>query len=103
MQITALEGHFKKADLLIDQIKSFMKRLGMLLVCFCVSAEFLHKNSCHTLRPTGNWGVVALSRRSQGFLGPELFMDELDNLTKALGIHEDFDLLGHSWGGRDGI
>jgi len=26
-------------------------------------------------------------------------MDELDNLTRALGIHEDFDLLGHSWGG----
>ena len=27
-------------------------------------------------------------------------MDELDNLTKALGIHEDFDLLGQSWGGK---
>ena len=27
-------------------------------------------------------------------------MDELDNLTRALGIHEDFDLLGQSWGGR---
>ena len=26
-------------------------------------------------------------------------MDELDNLTTALGIHEDFDLLGQSWGG----
>ena len=26
-------------------------------------------------------------------------MDELDNLTTTLGIHEDFDLLGQSWGG----
>ena len=26
-------------------------------------------------------------------------MDELDNLVTALGIHEDFDLLGQSWGG----
>jgi len=37
------------------------------------------------------------------FWVPELFMDELDNLTRALGIHEDFDLLGHSWGGGHGI
>ncbi|KAF9473871.1 proline-specific peptidase [Pholiota conissans] len=33
------------------------------------------------------------------FWVPSLFMDELDNLAKALGIHEDFDLLGQSWGG----
>jgi pimeloyl-ACP methyl ester carboxylesterase len=33
------------------------------------------------------------------FWVPELFMDELDNLTKALGIYDDFDLLGQSWGG----
>lgn len=33
------------------------------------------------------------------FWVPELFMDELDNLIEALGIHDNFDLLGHSWGG----
>ncbi|KAF8954061.1 Alpha/Beta hydrolase protein [Flammula alnicola] len=33
------------------------------------------------------------------FWVPELFMDELDNLTKALGISDNFDLLGQSWGG----
>jgi len=33
------------------------------------------------------------------FWVPKLFMDELDNLVTALGIHEDFDLLGQSWGG----
>ena len=27
-------------------------------------------------------------------------MDELDNLLRALGIHDDFDLIGHSWGGK---
>lgn len=32
------------------------------------------------------------------FWTPELFMAELDNLRKALGI-KTFDLLGHSWGG----
>ncbi|KJA23800.1 hypothetical protein HYPSUDRAFT_137293 [Hypholoma sublateritium FD-334 SS-4] len=33
------------------------------------------------------------------FWVPELFMDELDNLTKALGIDDDFGLFGQSWGG----
>lgn len=33
------------------------------------------------------------------FWVPELFMDELDNLTKALGVQDDFDILGQSWGG----
>lgn len=33
------------------------------------------------------------------FWTPELFMDELDNILQKLGIYEDFDLLGHSWGG----
>jgi len=33
------------------------------------------------------------------FWTPELFMDELDNILKALGIYDDFDLLGQSWGG----
>ena len=28
-------------------------------------------------------------------------MDELDNLLKKLGIYDDFELLGHSWGGSD--
>uniref|UniRef100_A0A0W0EYD6 AB hydrolase-1 domain-containing protein n=2 Tax=Moniliophthora roreri TaxID=221103 RepID=A0A0W0EYD6_MONRR len=29
----------------------------------------------------------------------DLYNDELDNLLRHLGIREDFDLLGHSWGG----
>ncbi|TFY50739.1 hypothetical protein EVJ58_g10911 [Rhodofomes roseus] len=33
-----------------------------------------------------------------GFWSMELFMDELDNLLARLGVHDDFDLLGHSWG-----
>ncbi|KDR80335.1 hypothetical protein GALMADRAFT_208447 [Galerina marginata CBS 339.88] len=33
------------------------------------------------------------------FWTPELFMDELDNILQALGIYDDFDLLGQSWGG----
>ena len=34
------------------------------------------------------------------FWTPELFMDELDNLLKHLHVQDDFDLLGHSWGGK---
>ncbi|EEB87993.1 hypothetical protein MPER_14430, partial [Moniliophthora perniciosa FA553] len=30
----------------------------------------------------------------------DLYNDELDNLLKYLGIRENFDLLGHSWGGE---
>ncbi|KJA18970.1 hypothetical protein HYPSUDRAFT_908552 [Hypholoma sublateritium FD-334 SS-4] len=33
------------------------------------------------------------------FWTAELFMDELDNLLKHLGISDNFNLLGHSWGG----
>jgi len=32
----------------------------------------------------------------------ELFMDELDNLLEKLGIKDNFDLAGHSWGGMLG-
>ncbi|KAH0836595.1 Alpha/Beta hydrolase protein [Lanmaoa asiatica] len=34
-----------------------------------------------------------------GFWTPNLFVDELHNLLHHLGIHDDYDLLGHSWGG----
>lgn len=33
------------------------------------------------------------------FWSVQLFIDELNNLLKHLGIADDFDLLGHSWGG----
>lgn len=36
------------------------------------------------------------------FWTPELFIAELDNLVKHLGIDDGFDLLGHSWGGMLG-
>jgi L-proline amide hydrolase len=32
----------------------------------------------------------------------ELFLDELDNLLRALGIADDYDVLGQSWGGMLG-
>ena len=32
----------------------------------------------------------------------ELFLSELDNLLKHLGIQDDYDLLGQSWGGKLG-
>ena len=34
-----------------------------------------------------------------GFWTTNLFVDELHNLLDHLGIHGDYDLLGHSWGG----
>lgn len=33
------------------------------------------------------------------FWAPDLFVDELHNLLNHLGIHDDYDLLGQSWGG----
>lgn len=35
----------------------------------------------------------------EGFWTVALFMDELENLLKHLGIADNFNLLGHSWGG----
>lgn len=43
-----------------------------------------------------------LPDKPKDFWKPELFMDELENLLQALGIQDDFDLLGHSWGGMLG-
>jgi len=37
-----------------------------------------------------------------GFWIEQLFCDELDNLVRHLGIQDDFDILGHSWGGMLG-
>ncbi|KAL8783055.1 MAG: hypothetical protein Q9213_004902 [Squamulea squamosa] len=36
------------------------------------------------------------------FWTPELFLSELDNLLKHLGIQDDYDILGQSWGGMLG-
>ncbi|KAJ7649294.1 proline-specific peptidase [Mycena rosella] len=36
------------------------------------------------------------------FWTEQLFLDELDNLLRHLGIQDDYDLLGHSWGGMLG-
>ncbi|KAL8993436.1 MAG: hypothetical protein Q9169_006353 [Polycauliona sp. 2 TL-2023] len=36
------------------------------------------------------------------FWTPELFLSELDNLLEFLGIKNDYDILGHSWGGMLG-
>ncbi|KAF9815664.1 hypothetical protein IEO21_04454 [Rhodonia placenta] len=39
-----------------------------------------------------------LPNKPNEFWTVELFMDELDNLLSALGISDNFDLLGNSWG-----
>ncbi|KAJ7448669.1 Alpha/Beta hydrolase protein [Mycena galericulata] len=36
------------------------------------------------------------------FWTEQLFLDELNNLLAALGIQDDYDILGHSWGGMFG-
>lgn len=33
------------------------------------------------------------------FWDEQMFIDEFDNLLKHLGVQDDYDLLGHSWGG----
>ena len=47
----------------------------------------------------GNGLSTHLPNAPASFWNPDLFMDELENLLKHLGIENDFDLLGHSWGG----
>ncbi|OOF90395.1 hypothetical protein ASPCADRAFT_212021 [Aspergillus carbonarius ITEM 5010] len=42
-------------------------------------------------------------RGDQEFWSVDLFIAELDNLLQELGIANDFDLLGHSWGGMLGL
>jgi proline-specific peptidase len=39
-------------------------------------------------------------RGDEAFWTPELFVAELDNLVRHLGIRENFDLFGHSWGAK---
>ncbi|TFK40277.1 proline-specific peptidase [Crucibulum laeve] len=43
-----------------------------------------------------------LQDKPKAFWTVELFMDELDNVLSHFGIADDFDLLGHSWGGMLG-
>lgn len=43
-----------------------------------------------------------LRHKGADFWTPALFMDELENLLKHLGVAGDYDLLGHSWGGMLG-
>lgn len=47
----------------------------------------------------GNGGSTHLPDRGADFWTVRLFLDELDNLLRGLGIADDYVLLGHSWGG----
>ncbi|MGW1056094.1 proline iminopeptidase-family hydrolase [Streptomyces sp. NPDC002521] len=47
----------------------------------------------------GNGGSTHLPGRGAEFWSVPLFLVELDNLLRALGIADDYVLLGHSWGG----
>ena len=41
-------------------------------------------------------------KHDKEFWTPELFLSELDNLLQHLGIQDDYDILGQSWGGMLG-
>ncbi|KDQ32716.1 hypothetical protein PLEOSDRAFT_1098703 [Pleurotus ostreatus PC15] len=47
----------------------------------------------------GNGESTRIPDAPKEFWKAELWVDELENLVKHLGISDDFDLLGHSWGG----
>ncbi|KAG9226894.1 hypothetical protein CCMSSC00406_0003433 [Pleurotus cornucopiae] len=47
----------------------------------------------------GNGESTHIPDAPKEFWKAELWVDELENLVKHLGISDDFDLLGHSWGG----
>lgn len=50
----------------------------------------------------GNGKSTHLREKPKDFWVPELFMAELANLVRKLGIDGSYDLLGHSWGGMLG-
>ncbi|KAJ8502942.1 hypothetical protein ONZ45_g11303 [Pleurotus djamor] len=50
----------------------------------------------------GNGQSTHLPDAPKEFFQVELWVDELDNLIKHLGIENDFDLIGNSWGGMLG-
>jgi len=47
----------------------------------------------------GNGGSTHLPDRGPDFWTPRLFLDELDNLLRGLGIADNYVLVGQSWGG----
>ncbi|WFE24202.1 proline iminopeptidase-family hydrolase [Solwaraspora sp. WMMD937] len=47
----------------------------------------------------GNGGSTRLPDRGADFWTVELFLAELDNLLRSLGVADDYVLFGHSWGG----
>ncbi|GHF80488.1 proline iminopeptidase [Kitasatospora xanthocidica] len=47
----------------------------------------------------GNGGSTHLPDRGADFWTVQLFLDELDNLLRELGIQDNYVLFGHSWGG----
>ncbi|MET8948459.1 proline iminopeptidase-family hydrolase [Streptomyces sp. NPDC004542] len=47
----------------------------------------------------GNGGSTHLPGHGAEFWTPEVFLDELDNLLRHLGITDDYVLFGQSWGG----
>jgi pimeloyl-ACP methyl ester carboxylesterase len=48
----------------------------------------------------GNGASSHVQNAPPEFWAPELFMDQLDSLLGSLGIADNFDLLGNSWGGE---
>lgn len=48
----------------------------------------------------GNGESTHLPDAPKDFWKPELWVDELNNLLAHLGIADDFDLIGNSWGGK---
>ena len=48
----------------------------------------------------GNSTRLPAKKGDESFWTPELFIAELDNLVRHLGIHNNFDLYGHSWGAK---
>ncbi|KAJ7608498.1 proline-specific peptidase [Mycena polygramma] len=51
---------------------------------------------------TGNSTHLPEKKGDTSFWTEQLFLDELDNLLTHLGTQDDYDLLGHSWGGMFG-
>lgn len=47
----------------------------------------------------GNGGSTHLPDADPAFWTPELFLDELDNLLRHVGVADDYVLFGQSWGG----
>jgi len=80
---------------------SYMDPFGHLQAEYGIPVVLYDQFGCGESQPTDPEDITRMEKINpkNDIWSLELFTDELDNLLQHLGITDDFDLLGHSWGG----